>query len=140
MRRPPPRSTRSDTLFPYTTLFRSQAERFELGAELAAAVIDQENLHQERRAAEIEDVGEDRPAQQRIGGNAHQREADRHDQADRKRQGSDLDGEHRAIEHGRPTVPDELKIHVSLAARRDWPRSRRDARSEEHTSELQSLM
>src|SRR6056297_2852891 len=24
--RPPPRSTRTDTLFPYTTLFRSQAE------------------------------------------------------------------------------------------------------------------
>src|SRR3546814_18559474 len=24
MRRPPPRSTRTDTLFPYTTLFRSQ--------------------------------------------------------------------------------------------------------------------
>src|SRR3546814_8212112 len=79
MIRRPPRSTRPDTLFPCTTLFRS-AERFELGAELAAAVIDQEDLHQERRAAEIEDVGEDRPAQQRIGGNAHQREADRHDQ------------------------------------------------------------
>src|SRR3546814_9745205 len=27
MIRPPPRSTRTDTLFPYTTLFRSKAER-----------------------------------------------------------------------------------------------------------------
>src|SRR3546814_6465649 len=27
MRRRPPRSTRTDTLFPYTTLFRSEAER-----------------------------------------------------------------------------------------------------------------
>src|SRR3546814_11582009 len=27
MIRPPPRSTRTDTLFPYTTLFRSEAER-----------------------------------------------------------------------------------------------------------------
>src|SRR3546814_17789674 len=29
----PPRSTRTDTLFPYTTLFRSAAKRFELGHE-----------------------------------------------------------------------------------------------------------
>src|SRR3546814_11171936 len=28
MRRRPPRSTRTDTLFPYTTLFRSPAQRF----------------------------------------------------------------------------------------------------------------
>src|SRR3546814_9708108 len=27
MKRPPPRSTRTDTLFPYTTLFRSRARR-----------------------------------------------------------------------------------------------------------------
>src|SRR3546814_5204481 len=30
MRRQPPRSTRTDTLFPYTTLFRSQDQLFEL--------------------------------------------------------------------------------------------------------------
>src|SRR3546814_2851308 len=29
MKRRPPRSTRTDTLFPYTTLFRSARERFE---------------------------------------------------------------------------------------------------------------
>src|SRR3546814_17658160 len=32
MIRPPPRSTRTDTLFPYTTLFRSQAEIPEFAA------------------------------------------------------------------------------------------------------------
>src|SRR3546814_16232882 len=31
MIRPPPRSTRTDTLFPYTTLFRSAAEGLEAG-------------------------------------------------------------------------------------------------------------
>src|SRR3546814_9273213 len=30
MIRPPPRSTRSDTLFPYTTLFRSRAGRVDI--------------------------------------------------------------------------------------------------------------
>src|SRR3546814_6735900 len=33
MIRRPPRSTRTDTLFPYTTLFRSQ-ERLEIGGEI----------------------------------------------------------------------------------------------------------
>src|SRR3546814_9112099 len=31
MIRRPPRSTRTDTLFPYTTLFRSTGQRFEIG-------------------------------------------------------------------------------------------------------------
>src|SRR3546814_15967566 len=33
MRRLPPRSTRTDTLFPYTTLFRSDLARVEMGPE-----------------------------------------------------------------------------------------------------------
>src|SRR3546814_17175982 len=36
MRRRPPRSTRTDTLFPYTTLFRSKARVFELGYKMIA--------------------------------------------------------------------------------------------------------
>src|SRR3546814_16463071 len=36
MVRPPPRSTRTDTLFPYTTLFRSVgAEHFDIGPPVA---------------------------------------------------------------------------------------------------------
>src|SRR3546814_19495308 len=37
MKRPPPRSTRTDTLFPYTTLFRSGREAHVAGAQFHAA-------------------------------------------------------------------------------------------------------
>src|SRR3546814_20521136 len=37
MIRRPPRSTRTDTLFPYTTLFRSEQPRLEIGLEPAPA-------------------------------------------------------------------------------------------------------
>src|SRR3546814_15016844 len=37
MIRRPPRSTRTDTLFPYTTLFRSRALRVELGGQAGHA-------------------------------------------------------------------------------------------------------
>src|SRR3546814_14412863 len=63
MIRQPPRSTRTDTLFPYTTLFRSgiavgrddhraagEAEKSVLGAD--------ENLHALRRAGEVEQADE----------------------------------------------------------------------------------
>src|SRR3546814_1290084 len=46
MRPRPPRSTRTDTLFPYTTLFRSQTS-----AGSAAAIM----LHVETRLAELQD-------------------------------------------------------------------------------------
>src|SRR3546814_19489120 len=37
MIRPPPRSTRTDTLFPYTTLFRSGFQRVLVALEIGAA-------------------------------------------------------------------------------------------------------
>src|SRR3546814_3541116 len=84
MLRRPPRSTRTDTLFPYTTLFRSEQDRFS-GWHPASAFL------------------------QRRGGRRRQLWRDR--RGDRAR---------------------------------DQPRLRRpgtqDRRSEEHTSELQSLM
>src|SRR3546814_4083298 len=80
MIRRPPRSTRTDTLFPYTTLFRSQAERT---------------------------PGEDRP--QRLAGRGN---------GDPRRSG-DL-----RIAAGEYVATAEAAHH----------------RSEEHTSELQSLM
>src|SRR3546814_2401135 len=58
MIRRPPRSTRTDTLFPYTTLFRSdqetRAERFALARDRAAATAAAELLEEilERRAGE----------------------------------------------------------------------------------------
>src|SRR3546814_3651713 len=80
MIRRPPRSTRTDTLFPYTTLFRSR--RLELGGT-------------ERR-----------------GGSADARDRDRRAQ----------------------------RVHRPQGARRGRCAGVRPRRSEEHTSELQSLM
>src|SRR3546814_6259661 len=42
MIRRPPRSTRTDTLFPYTTLFRSQADRTGLAGGASAAGVDED--------------------------------------------------------------------------------------------------
>src|SRR3546814_2131607 len=81
MKRRPPRSTRTDTLFPYTTLFRSQVRR---------------------AGARARDGGHERRRAQRAHGVARARTRQPH-----------LDG---TLTHG----------HAK--------------RSEEHTSELQSLM
>src|SRR3546814_16071326 len=64
MIRRPPRSTRTDTLFPYTTLFRSLA--IERGAEIETEAIDVEFLHpvtqrihrhaDHRRMAEVDGI------------------------------------------------------------------------------------
>src|SRR3546814_8120807 len=58
MIRRPPRSTRTDTLFPYTTLFRSKAVREGLGAVVAQRALQHEAAqgsddapHRQRRAA-----------------------------------------------------------------------------------------
>src|SRR3546814_10786852 len=92
MIRRPPRATRTDTLFPYTTLFRSQQ-----GAAGEAA--------RER----------DQPRRHDAGG------------------AQGVDGE------GRPAAADDARHR-----RRDAPQPRTrqlmPCRSEEHTSELQSLM
>src|SRR3546814_7769932 len=81
MIRRPPRSTRTDTLFPYTTLFRSDA-----------------------RAAAKGDIAP-RHARRRVDA-----------------------GPRAAVERGHPFAADEQAIEPKVA------------RSEEHTSELQSLM
>src|SRR3546814_8352581 len=93
MIRQPPRSTRTDTLFPYTTLFRSARGHH------AAEILGPRSLDRRRAAelvekmAETIDVGEARQVAQ----------------------GQRLVGEQRAGQQG-------------------------ERRSEEHTSELQSLM
>src|SRR3546814_5200532 len=114
MIRRPPRSTRTDTLFPYTTLFRSRS----LGR------------------------GED-AAHQPVGGRGRRRVREaRHDRAGRPAQGA------RA---GRARVPHALRGRLvdgdpvaGRAAGRGAEEVRTElesqVRSEEHTSELQSLM
>src|SRR3546814_4164819 len=93
MKRRPPRSTRTDPLFPYTTLFRSPIRR--------------------------EVAGEPRPRSPALVDRAHDRiDAQETDAAQQERN-------HRRLE----------LVATSKAAGRH-----RAARSEEHTSELQSLM
>src|SRR3546814_10597171 len=90
MRRRPPRSTRTDTLFPYTTLFRSPAA--------------------------IEHHRDPRDDDQRQAD-------DQHDQT-----GEDIE---QALADLRNPLPRRKTVRKDEAAR---------VRSEEHTSELQSLM
>src|SRR3546814_6851560 len=120
--RRPPRSTRTDTLFPYTTLFRSEAELV-LGEDIAVHLLA---LH--RRADEAA-VGAERPAviDAAVGkGVAGLRRADAH-----------------------PAMRANVQRYVDLTAggaRYDDLVVAKVAhnivagRSEEHTSELQSLM
>src|SRR3546814_13104871 len=65
MIRRPPRSTRTDTLFPYTTLFRSPVARGQAGYELADAKGRQRALRRgiDRRDEQLRLV---RPALQRV--------------------------------------------------------------------------
>src|SRR3546814_2679484 len=90
MIRRPPRSTRTDTLFPYTTLFRSVLRRYAPARGDRARALRQPAPHHRRRA-----------------------------------------------DHGARRV-DPGADHS--AAEATLPRSRQSRRSEEHTSELQSLM
>src|SRR3546814_1181569 len=103
MLRRPPRSTRTDTLFPYTTLFRAVSER--AGETL-----------------------EHRQATDGVGGEqlAHA-EAARHQREEF--------GRRRAARHDR-----DGRLCERVGQRRRRARRDQEVRSEEHTSELQSLM
>src|SRR3546814_4631063 len=96
MIRRPPRSTRTDTLFPYTTLFRSEEDRDEQDRDRADLALD-------------------------LLGQL----AARHTGA-----------ENEAAEHR----VDARRVHDEGAEREDHQYDRQHRRSEEHTSELQSLM
>src|SRR3546814_2699667 len=105
MIRRPPRSTRTDTLFPYTTLFRSVRPGDERGADLARAG----------------GAGEGRARR----GSVHVARDDRDGAAVGARRRS-------ACRSGQAWSPG------NVAAK--WGAGRCRERSEEHTSELQSLM
>src|SRR3546814_2540074 len=99
MIRRPPRSTRTDTLFPYPTLFRSLVQRLDLAPEAIGLGGDLGGRHVVAGTPDFAGVGE-----------AH---------------------------FLRPFVDQLDEAHIVLAHRL---RNRVPARSEEHTSELQSLM
>src|SRR3546814_8005303 len=120
MLRPPPRSTRTDTLFPYTTLFRSQAGPPENGA---------------LRIGLGEDVGPVRHAEQRA---VHCISAQpRHAVEEIALQNKPLEG---VRLHPWPfKIADDRHVESVRVDRADVP-PLLTVRSEEHTSELQSLM
>src|SRR3546814_7090907 len=103
MIRRPPRSTRTDTLFPYTTLFRSK-------------LIDQ----REGAEAEQGDVLVDA---------SHLGYRDRAQPEDRREVDEDIERQPEHRHHGADRRPEPL-----------FQELRHGVRSEEHTSELQSLM
>src|SRR3546814_3802295 len=108
MIRRPPRSTRTDTLFPYTTLFRSDFSRY---AELAPD-------HQPRKSLD--------------------------DSIDRLVQGLSRTGfNDRDFRNSSLMRLKVLESHMAAGRLSDelhWLPSSEKVRSEEHTSELQSLM
>src|SRR3546814_2011230 len=100
MIRRPPRSTRTDTLFPYTTLFRSIGRNYDAGAVAVGRKIHVTELVAVRRAGAVV-VDPD------------------------------------AVEHARYAQRGAVERALDAAAETLLVQARR---SEEHTSELQSLM
>src|SRR3546814_1092567 len=126
MIRRPPRSTRTDTLFPYTTLFRSRGPRVRLpeGARRRAG----RRLHVDLHLAQ---AGRGR---QRVAGGQRDDRFGRgagRAPSGQVRAAALAEGCRRAAQ-GRP--------RAAAAGHGERRAARRRPRSEEHTSELQSLM
>src|SRR3546814_4939364 len=141
MIRRPPRSTRTDTLFPYTTLFRS-CRRAVLSFDAARrrTVLRQAQhkrvrgaLRHYERAAQLHPTLQLRVEPDRMRGAARRQVDERHSLRHRQLPPPDRCGL-AAVERDHPQVGqrrDKLRkiVRLDLANR-----------SEEHTSELQSLM
>src|SRR3546814_5181262 len=124
MTRPPPGSTRTDTLFPYTTLFRSPEDR-QPG----------DQREEQRQQPRIErDRRRDQPDQRIEQGREQDIAAHRSEIvpafAQRPAQVGGVDAADARLRR--------RDVGGRLGERRHWCLSR--SRSEEHTSELQSLM
>src|SRR3546814_7941909 len=119
MIRRPPRSTRTDTLFPYTTLFRS------LGVQRPA--LDVDRVEREQRARQRNAALDHRRELQLVAGPALVR-------GQRPRRGLEVEVvvlQRRTVRVRHRNRQHELPLLPGVAHQR---------RSEEHTSELQSLM
>src|SRR3546814_6352506 len=133
MKRRPPRSTRPDTLFPYTTLFRSVPKLL----QQHQAGRDEDGEQQNAQQVEAKGRARTGPLRQ-----AH-REDDRQ-QADRQihqedRLPAEVLGQEAAGDRTEGAGGNRHRRQIALVVR---PLARRHglARSEGHTSELQSLM
>src|SRR3546814_5052332 len=113
MIRRPPRSTRTDTLFPYTTLFRSIA-------------------HEDARLADLHLRMHEALAV--LGRQAHDLLGAERLLVELERRGRVVD--HNVRDHRRHLLRHRPVLRSGVTARPQ----RRGGRSEEHTSELQSLM
>src|SRR3546814_6367832 len=125
MMRRPPRSTRTDTHFPYTTLFRSDGDRADVGELHAGLAAEELDGWCERLRVATTARGVDGSEDSLVS-------------ADRA---PDLSGRRRDAEDQH-----QLALHAARASARsplrfvhDGPTGSR-VRSEENTSELQSLM
>src|SRR3546814_4460188 len=144
MIRRPPRSTRTDTLFPYTTLFRSEAlhqpddDAARSGSQPAAAPVRRQSLARIRPGAGA--MGRAMDGAGRADGGALPADPlDRHHAARRPATGNlgcKLPRQWRRLGQS-------VRLGIGLgamAAAGMSPQGQWRLRSEEHTSELQSLM
>src|SRR3546814_4785621 len=130
MIRRPPRSTRTDTLFPYTTLFRSESRH--------CGVVD-DPLFIRTRIYGGSDLGGAGLILMRVSNSQAARGGLRHSEEKWGwQQGMERLFRRRAMQ----LIPSisALGGRWNLNCRRTGSRSRFSKRSEEHTSELQSLM
>src|SRR3546814_2178339 len=139
MVRRPPRSTRTDTLFPYTTLFRSSIECRKQAtlcrdADICRVVI--QRLKPRLRPL----VCSANFHSQSTLGNGRQHLVNRQDHRDRIRTPDALQSRKRKQRRIHDTVRELSQPSVGVSAKRHNPEPRPTMRSEEHTSELQSLM
>src|SRR3546814_1611293 len=123
MIRRPPRSTRTDTLFPYTTLFRSVVELAEFRVRLEQSV--EFGLRLPFKHGSLLQRKNERP------GRGHGAFRDH-----RAGRSAPAPSGHRAGNHFRRRAPEACAVE---SCRRGSGSARRP-RSEEHTSELQSLI
>src|SRR3546814_1863994 len=134
MIRRPPRSTRTDTLFPYTTLFRSDAHGDDCIFDAAALALDQRvaDAACARHAERVADRDRAAVDVERFMGDAERVAAIEHLHRERFVQFPQADVVHL-----------QLEAFEQLGDREDGADAHfvgLGARSEEHTSELQSLM
>src|SRR3546814_9429893 len=129
MLRRPPRSTRTDTLFPYTTLFRSRSAGAELTEQYQHLLWDDlEGVGHARRARTISDRLRKVPGviEAEVSAAGTMRVEFKRSQT--------------SIDLIRKALADMGVSQKSSAATAAAPAGRGPSRSEEHTSELQSLM
>src|SRR3546814_11203853 len=97
MIRRPPRSTRTDTLFPYTTLFRSSCGYDSSGDKISGDV--------ERRTAHVQETVHSQYQPNTLGRHAHHAQDERHHWQRSRRNAGCADAPQYAYEHHHELLP-----------------------------------